>query len=234
MEKLILEDKKLENKIINAAYKNFKMEKRNPSVITEEAEVITEGLKFFKTSPRLYKLALKLERRAHQNPQMLETAKKVNALANKFEYTEDLFAVGKKQEAKTEYKELCDKYLDVIKLLKKEEFKDALKKSGALALTVASMCIPYMAMQRFFPTLSLASVQGSELTGLKRAGLYLKRAGAFTLCGIPIKAARGLMNYGSQELELKTLKSVDRMLNSREQEHSIYDDENGDPEMQLG
>lgn len=238
MAKVILEDN--EKEVIKAAYKYFKKEHKHPlpSVIKEEQqeEVITEGLKYFKTSTRLYKLALKLEKRAKKNPQMLEAAKKVNALANKFEYIEDLYETGKKEEAKAQYKDLCNKYIDIIKLLKKTEVKDALRAAGSLSITVASMCVPYLAMQRFFPNLALTAINGAAgetISGMKRVKLYLERAGAFTLCGIPIKAARAALNYGSQETEIKTLKSVDRMLRDRDQEHSIYDDENGNPEMQL-
>lgn len=234
MKKVILEDN--EKEVINAAYKHFKKEHKriNPSVVTEENnEVITEGLKYFKTSERLYKLATKLERRAKQNPDILETAKKVNALGNKFEYIEDLYAVGKKEEAKTQYKELCDKYVNVIKLLKKESVRSALKTTGSLAITVASMTIPFLAMGKFFPQLSLQALNNTELTGLKKAKLYLERAGAFTLCGLPVRAASKALNFGSDEAELKALKSVDRMLKGVEREHSIYDDKDGNPEMQL-
>lgn len=234
MKKVILEDN--EKEVINAAYKHFKKEHKriNPSVVTEESnEVITEGLKYFKTSERLYKLAIKLERRAKQNPEILETAKKVNALGNKFEYVEDLYAVGKKEEAKTQYKELCDKYISIIKLLKKESVRSALKTAGSLAIVVASMVVPYLAMEKLFPQLSLQALNSSELTGLKKAKLYLERAGAFTLCGLPVRAASKALNFGSDEAELKALKSVDRMLKGVEREHSIYDDENGNPEMQL-
>lgn len=231
MTKVILEDN--EEEVMNAAYKYFKKEHKQPLPLVVKEEVITEGIKYFKTSARLYKLALKLEKRAKKNPQMLETAKKVNALANKFEYVEDLYDVGKKAEAKTQYKDLCNKYTDVIKLLKKTEVKDALKSAGSLSLTMASMCLPYLAMQHFFPGLSLAAVNSAEATGMQKAGLYLKRAGAFTLCGIPVKAARTALNFGSQDAELKALKSVDRMLKDRDQEHSIYDNDSGEPEMQL-
>ena len=235
MKKVILEDN--EKEVINAAYKHFKKEHKriNPSVVTEENnEVITEGLKYFKTSERLYKLAIKLERRAKQNPEILETAKKVNALGNKFEYIEDLYAIGdEKEEAKIQYKELCDKYISVIKLLKKESVRSALRATGSLAITVASMTIPFLAMGKFFPKLSLQALNSSELTGLKKAKLYLKRAGAFTLCGLPVKIASKALNFRNDEAELKALKSVDRMLKGVEREHSIYDDENGNPEMQL-
>lgn len=245
MAKVILEDN--EKEVIGAAYKHFKKEYKhkhiNPSVITEEEkkEVITEGLKHFKTSERLYKLALKLEKRAKQNQSILETSKKVNALGNKFEYIEDLYAVGRKEEAKTQYKDLCNKYLELLNLLKKEEVKVALKAVGSLALTVASMTIPFMAMSKFFPQLSLNAIENAGLSTtektlvktLNKAKLYLKRAGAFILCGLPVKVASKALNVGFDDNELKVLKSVDRMLKDTEREHSIYDNIIGEPDMQL-
>ena len=235
MAKVILEDN--EKEVINAAYKYFKKEHKHPlpSVIKEEQqeEVITEGLKYFKTSERLYKLAIKLEKRARQNPEMLITARKINALGNKFEYLEDLYATGKQVEAKSLYKDLCDKYIDLLKLLRKESTISALKSASSLALTIASMTIPFLAMGKFFPNLSLQALEGSQDSALKKAKLYLKRAGAFTLCGLPVRAASKALNFGSEEAEIKALKSVDRMLKNKEQEHSIYDNDDGNPEMQL-
>lgn len=227
MEKFILEDN--EDKVMNAAYKCFKKEHvsaKQPSVVTEE--VVTEGLKFFKTSPRLYRLALKLERRSKQNPQLEETVKKINALANKFEYVEDLYEVGRKAEAKAQYKALVKSYNDVIKLLRKDDTIEALKKTGSLAITIACMCVPYMAMQRFFPQLSLTAVNNAANTEnnfFKAAGLYLKRAGAFTLCGIPTKAVRLGFNYAADEVQGKALKSVDRLLDSKDVDYSEYDED---------
>ena len=212
MEKLFFEsnEKDFIKYIDNTLSKeNFK---RSSSVTTEET--INEGLKFFKASPRLYKLANKLERKGKQNPKVLQTAKKVNDLANEFEYAEDLYDVGRKEEAKAQYKELKEKYNSLLKLLQKQDIKDALKKVSALGITIASMTIPYMAMQHFFPQLSLTAVNAAAQTASTKdvASLYLKRAGAFTLCGLPIKAARGILQGGSEIYDDQILKSVDRML----------------------
>lgn len=226
MEKVILEDN--EKQVIDSAYKSFKKEHKRIQPSVQTNEVVTEGLKFFKTSPRLYRLALKLEKRSKQNPQLEETVKKINALANKFEYVEDLYDVGKKQEAKVQYKSLMKAYSDVIKLLKKDDTIEALKKTGSLAITIASMCIPYMAMQHFFPQLSIQAVNNaasSEANPFKTAGLYLKRAGAFTLCGIPTRIARSGFNLATDEIQSKALKSVDRMLDSKDVDYSEYDDD---------
>ena len=66
MDKIILEDKKLEKFIIDNAYNHLSKEKKNPLTINENKEVIEEGIKYFKTSPRLYKLALKLEKKSRK------------------------------------------------------------------------------------------------------------------------------------------------------------------------
>lgn len=229
MEKLILEDKKLENKIINAAYENFKMEKRNPSVVTEE-EVINEGLKHFKASPRLYKLALKIERKSARNPglNLEEVVKKINALANKFEHVEDLYEVGRKAEAKVQYKALCKQYSDILKLLRKDDVKQGLKKIGGLAFTIASMAVPYIAMQHFFPGLASLNTVNSDAQGMafmEKTGLYLKRAGAFTLCGLPVRMVRGIFNFGTDEAQLRSLAKIDKLLDVKDIDYSEYDED---------
>lgn len=231
MERFILEDKKLEEKIINSAYNNFKKEKRSASVITEEKsdEVINEGLRHFKASPRLYKLAVKIERKAGRNKELGldEVVKKINALANKFEYVEDLYEVGRKQEAKVQYRDLCKRYADVLKLLRKDSVKNSLKKIGGLAFTIASMTVPYIAMSHFFPTLNLSTVNNSaaNMGFFDKTGLYLKRAGAFTLCGLPVKIIKGVVNIGSEEAELKSLARIDKLIDSSNIDYSEYDED---------
>ncbi len=228
--KVVLESNTLENKVINSAYNCFKNDiKRQPSVITEENQVINEGLKFFKASPRLYKLALKIERKAQRNQELGlgEIVKKINALANKFEYVEDLYEVGRKAEAKTQYKDLCKKYNDVLKMLRKNDVKNSLKKIGGLAFTVASMTIPYIAMSHFFPSLALTQVnsEAANMSFYEKTGLYLKRAGAFTLCGIPVKLLRSGFQFGTDAMEQKAIVKVDKLLDSTDVDYSKYDDD---------
>lgn len=189
-----------------------------------QEEVIEEGLKFFKASTRLYKLANKLERKAKQNPSVINTAQKINRLANKFEYAEDLYEVGRKEEAKSYYKELKNNYTDLLKILRKEEVREALKKAGVLSLSIAGMIIPYVALNHFFPSLSFSNVNkaAGELGTKDQAFLYLKRAGAFTLCGLPVKATRSALSLRNSVSEEKMLKSVDRLLKDND---NISDDE---------
>lgn len=225
MEKIILEDIKKEKFVIDSAYNTFKKDFSKPSEKKQES-VITEGLKYFKVSPRLYKLALKIERRSKRNKELKleEVVKKITALANKFEYVEDLYAVGKKAEAKAHYKELVVKYSNILKMLKKETVKDSLKKIGGLAFTVASMVVPYMAMSYYFPNLNFQAAN-QEATIMKQAGVYLKRAGAFTLCGLPVKAAKGLFGSISDNVESKSLARIDKLIDNSDVDYSDYDDD---------
>ena len=218
MKKIFLEgcEKKM---LINAsreANKNsFHLEKKEPPL---KEEVLEEGIKFFKTSSRLYKLADKFNKKSEKNPGLLPTARKLTKLADKFEYVEDLYDTGRKTEAKVAYKELKEKYIDLLKILQKETNKEILKKAGLLATTIASMVVPYLAMNKLFPSLSFTNVNNAAVnaTFKDQAGLYLKRAGAFTLCGLPVKFMNSAFNSGITNYETKILKSVDRLLKDNE------------------
>lgn len=227
MEKLILEDKALERKIVDNALNCLQKEHKSSSVKTEEVETLNEGLKYFKASPRLYKLALKIERKSARNKELGlgETVKKINALANKFEYVEDLYDVGKKAEARAQYKDLCKKYNDVLKLLRKDDIKQSLKKIGGLAFTVASMCVPYLLMSKFFPSLNLSAASNPEATFMNKTGLYLKRAGAFTLCGLPVRIGRNAFNLGTDAAQARSLNKVDKLLASTSVDYSGYNED---------
>ncbi len=227
MEKIILEDKKLEKRVIDNAYKTFRNERRSSSVITEE-QVLNEGIKFYKASPRLYRLALKIEKKSARNPGLglQDIVKKINALANKFELAEDLYDVGKKAEAKAMYKKLCKDYSDILKMLRKDSIKEGLKKIGAAGFTIASMTVPYLAMSHFFPSLAIGAVntEAANMVGWQKVGLYLKRAGAFTLCGLPVKVARRGAEAITDQMETQSLARVDKLLDTSSIDYSGYDE----------
>lgn len=220
MKKLFLEEN--EDVVLENITRNFKNElKVHPSsekeVITEEQEVLEEGLKFFKVSGRLFKLADKIARKARQKdkPELIDTVKKINELANKFENAEDLYEIGRKKEAKIKYKALTKNYAELLKMLKKQDVIDALKSVGGVAMTIATMTVPYLLLNKFFPKLSFGATQtaaAAEPGFLNQAKIFLKRAGAMTLCGIPTKAARGIFNNGISVYDDKIIKQVDNLL----------------------
>lgn len=222
MKKIFLENN--EDIVLENISRNFKNDlRKSPSykteVITEsnDTEVLEEGLKFFKVSGRLYKLAEKITKKAKQkqNTELVDTIKKINDLARKFEKAEDLYSIGRKKEARTKYKELIKGYNSLLKILKKSETMDALKAIGGVGMTVAAMTIPYLLLNKFFPALSFGATQtaaAADPNMLGQAKLFLKRAGAMTLCGIPTKAARGIFNNGISVYDDKIIKQIDNLL----------------------
>lgn len=235
MDKIILEDKKLEKFIIDNAYNHLSKEKKNPLTINENKEVIEEGIKYFKTSPRLYKLALKLEKKSRKFNNdsrdfktLNELVMKINALANKLELLENKYYLGDKTQkliAQTEYKSVVKEYSSLIKMMKKNETIDALKLAGSLAFTVASMALPYIAMSKFFPNLTNLNAIGNEANAMQRAWLYCKRAGAFTLCGLPIKITKTGINALINDAETKVLAKTDSILKSSDIDIKDYTDD---------
>lgn len=235
MDKIILEDKKLEKFIIDNAYNHLSKEKKSPLTINENKEVIEEGVKYFKTSPRLYKLALKLEKKSRKFNNdskdfktLNELVMKINALANKLEFLEDKYYLGDKTQkliAKAEYKNIVKEYSTLIKMMKKSETIDALKAVGALAFTVASMALPYIAMSKFFPNLTNLNAIGNEANAMQRAWLYCKMAGAFTLCGLPIKITKAGVNSLTNDAETKILARTDSILKSSDIDIKEYTDD---------
>ena len=224
MDKIILEDKKLEKFIIDNAYNHLSKEKKNPLTINENKEVIEEGIKYFKTSPRLYKLALKLEKKSRKFNNdskdfktLNELVMKINALANKLELLEDKYYLGDKTQkliAQAEYKSVVKEYSSLIKMMKKNETIDALKLAGSLAFTVASMALPYIAMSKFFPNLTNLNAIGNEANAMQRTWLYCKRAGAFTLCGLPIKITKAGVNALTNDAEKKIIARTESKVKS--------------------
>lgn len=235
MDKIILEDKKLEKFIIDNAYNHLSKEKKNPLTINENKEVIEEGIKYFKTSPRLYKLALKLEKKSRKFNNdskdfktLNELVMKINALANKLELLEDKYYLGDKTQkliAQTEYKSVVKEYSSLIKMMKKNETINALKLAGSLAFTVASMALPYIAMSKFFPNLTNLNAIGNEANAMQRAWIYCKRAGAFTLCGLPIKITKAGINALTNDAETKVLARTDSILKSSDIDIKDYTDD---------
>lgn len=235
MDKIILEDKKLEKFIIDNAYNHLSKEKKNPLTINENKEVIEEGIKYFKASPRLYKLALKLEKKSrkfnnnsHEFKTLNELVMKINALANKLELLEDKYYLGDKTQkliAQAEYKSVVKEYSSLIKMMKKNETIDALKLAGSLAFTVASMALPYIAMSKFFPNLTNLNAIGNEANAMQRVWLYCKRAGAFTLCGLPIKITKAGINALTNDAETKVLARTDSILKSSDIDIKDYTDD---------
>lgn len=223
---MALIDEQISRRAVKALSRDIPRPRPKPEA---KKEVISEGLRVNKVSPRLYRLAQKIQARNKRNPSLeLETTvRKITSLANEFERAESLNEVGRKAEAKALYRSLAEKYTDMLKYLRKETVKEALKKAGSLALTIAGMTVPFLLMGRLFPSLELGKIQSgaAERSPLQTAGLYLKRAGAFTLCGIPVKAARAGLSMAGGYSDDKAVARIDRLLKSdRSIDYSDYDE----------
>jgi hypothetical protein len=222
--------KLIDEKIVDNAYKCLGKEKQNPQLIKEENTIIEEGIKYFKASPRLYKLALKIERKAQkhgENKELDTLVRKINALANTMENLEDQYYLSRNKKdkaiASVKYKMLEKQYADIIKMMRKSDVIDALKKIGAVGFTVASMALPYIMMSKFFP--GLVSVNSVDATGWDKTGLYLKRAGAFTLCGLPLRITRSGISALTSDAEMKILARTDKLLKDSEIDTKDYTDD---------
>lgn len=227
--------KLIDEKIVDNACNYFQLESKNPLPIKEDTQVIEEGIKYFKISPRLYKLALKLEKKSlkvkdsHEQYQEIDRlVKKINALANNFETLEDKYYLGDKAQkavAKNSYKQLLVQYNDIIKMMRKSEIIDALKQTGSLAFTVAGMALPYIAMSHFFPDLLSINAINQSSNTMDKAFLYCKRAGAFTLCGLPLKITRAGINALTDDTEAKILARTDKILRDSNIDTKEYSDD---------
>ena len=102
----------------------------------EEVEGLEEGVKYFKVSKRLNKLALRLQSKAKEVPQAKALVSKTKAAAKKFEALEKAFTAGSitKAQARVNYDGIKKDYKEVMSALKKKELMTALKVGGAIAI----------------------------------------------------------------------------------------------------
>lgn len=102
----------------------------------EEVEGLEEGVKYFKVSKRLNKLAIRLQAKAKEVPQAKALVSKTKSAAKKFEALEKSFIAGTitKAQARVKYDAIKKDYKEVMAALKKKELMTALKVGGAVAI----------------------------------------------------------------------------------------------------
>lgn len=102
----------------------------------EEVEGLEEGVKYFKVSKRLNKLAIRLQAKTKEVPQAKGLISKVKSAAKKFEALENSFKSGTitKAQARVKYDGIKKDYKEVMSALKKKELMTALKVAGAIAI----------------------------------------------------------------------------------------------------
>lgn len=103
--------------------------------IAEDFDVLDEGLKYFRTSKRLYKLSDKLEGKVEIAPQIKPFINKVRRTAKRFMEVEDAFKKGTltKKQAKVKVAEIKYQYIGIMNILKDKEKVAAFKAAGVVA-----------------------------------------------------------------------------------------------------
>lgn len=122
--------------------------------MTIQDMLLTEGLRFFKDSKKLYKLALKIENKYHKvsNQEtryiLRQTVEKIRNAASQFEKLEKRYSVDKKN-VKEEYKDLRRQYVEIFQYIKKQNIKEALVSVGIFAAVSASMALLIDKLDKF-------------------------------------------------------------------------------------
>lgn len=141
---------------------------------------LEEGIRFFKNSNKMKRLAGVLFEKAKMIPdeakrfKVVELSQKVSKLSDKFIEIEELYKTNK-PEAKKKYKDLENKYVEIVGLAKKEQMKVVLKSIGQYGTMMAMMIIPTLIIGK------LANLYGSinpithnkELNPFARTGVYI-------------------------------------------------------------
>lgn len=116
----------------------------------EYTEVLEEGIRFFKNSSRIEKLADKLKKKAglltspKDKQEVFNVVNVLKEIALQFKEIEKKSMISvSKVEIKKEYFELEKKYDDIIKIINKETFLSALKKIGGATIIAGTLFVSY-------------------------------------------------------------------------------------------
>jgi len=103
--------------------------------IEKDFEELDEGVRFFKASSRLDKLALRLEKKKNL-PDAASMAAKVKKAAQAFSVVEQAYKEDKLTKAKARIKlnVIKKQYTDIMTMLRNKEVKDAIKVAGIVAI----------------------------------------------------------------------------------------------------
>lgn len=163
--------------------------RKNAGLINEE-QILTEGIKFFKNSKKITKLANKLEKKANKlfdkdnvegSKELSKFVSETKNIADKFQKLEDEYKNAKdkdkKKELKTKYSSLEKEFQKLLKILKQEKVKKSLVEVGGLALAASIVFaggLSLYAMEVNHGMLSGAAdnlaARGASVTGTSVAG----------------------------------------------------------------
>jgi hypothetical protein len=118
--------------------------------IDEDIEVLEEGLKVFKASQRLKKLADRLQRKDMK--EMMPIVERIRKAASEFERVEGKFQQGQitKAQARIRVDSIKRNYNDIMKMLRRKEMGTFLKVGGISAIlggVIASIVFGFQPLQ---------------------------------------------------------------------------------------
>jgi BMFP domain-containing protein YqiC len=166
-----------------------------------EEEVLEEGLVFFKESKGLEKIVNELTKKLdlltteedmEDREILVSTIVKLERLKNKFKKLELEYAASSKKDrlaVKDKYKDLLNNYFSMIKVLRKENTKQVLKKINMFSRTLIAFFAPYKILQLIAPTVGISlNVWNSSFSQL------LKRGSLLTLFSMVLGKPHDLIN----------------------------------------
>lgn len=135
----------------------------------EEIEELEEGVKYFKVSKRLNKLAERLQKKVKEVPQAKGMVSKAKSAARKFEAVEKSFATGaiSKAQARVKYDAIKKDYKDVMSALKKKELMTALKVAGAVAIVAGIVAAILFGLQPLAAAIGVRAAPAVVPPGIK-------------------------------------------------------------------
>ncbi len=177
-------------------------------------EVLEEGIRFFKTSRKLYKLVeillTKLERieELEEKRRMVTLINKIDRLAKKFEKIETDYKVekilkNKNPTAKKRYADLTIEFSELVKMAKREDMKKILKTVGTYSLLLAAMIVPYEVLNKVNPVINPENSSVKRALTIIGAGLPFRMINAGKIVDSVIK--NDVVDIAHRELDDKNI-----------------------------
>lgn len=116
------------------------------------AGILNEGVAFFKTSKKLYKFALKIQKKVDKNPKLMPLLKEIEKLAGDFEKLEEQYKNSKKadkQKIKKNYDTLKKRYNKVLDTINRKSIKDLIGKFGLGGIMTLTLLFIGLALRNY-------------------------------------------------------------------------------------
>lgn len=125
----------------------------------ENKEVILESIAINKTSKKIQRLINRIKKSTDLEPEVKDLVAKLTEVKEAFAVIENKYDSGDKEDIRKEYKDLQEKYSELLSTLNKEEVFSTLKKVGGLAVIAAAVTLGY------FGIVTSGSIANSAILG---------------------------------------------------------------------